>query len=531
MEKAAKYVSEKVSSVAEKVGLHHATSTERLTTMTGCPVANNKNSLTAGIHGPILLQDRFLLEKLEHFDREKTPPRNVHALGYGAYGQFVVTNDITQYSSARLFSQVGKKTDLFVRMSGVFTEQGEADTIRDPRGFAIKFYTEEGNWDLLGINTPVFNVRDAKLGPDAVHAFKRDPRTGFRNPTQIWDYVANHPESLHQTLMIFSDRDGTPMSFRKMHGYGCNTFSFMNSNKQRFWVKFHMISQQGVAGFTQQEAKMVCGEDPNFLGRDLREAIEKKNYPKWKLCCQVMPEADGYLKPWAFDATKIWKHSDYPLIEIGEIELNRNPVDHFAEVEQVAFSPANVVPGIGFSPDKLLQGRLLIYDDTQHHRLGPNFKQLYINTPHGHKLEYSNCYLGGYGQQEVRNKFPHYWPSSFGGSQPDPKFTELPYRCDGPADYYDYPNEGTDEDYYLQPREFLEVLDSQQKQNLVENIAYSLWLCPETVINATLTHLQKIDQQFGFKVEKIVRSKLSGALPKTPAETLVDRLNTEVIHS
>jgi len=463
---------------------------------------------------------------------KKIPARNVHALGYGAYGRFRVTNDISKYSSAALFSEVGKETDLFVRMSGIFTEQGEADTIRDPRGFAIKFYSEQGNWDLLGINTPVFNVRDAKMGPDAVHAFKRDPRTGFRNPSQIWDFVANHPESIHQTLMIFSDRDGTPISFRKMHGYGCHTFSFVNRNKQRFWVKFHLISQQGVGGFTQTEAKLVAGEDPNFLGKDLHDAIEAKNFPKWKLCCQIMTEEEGYRDPWTFDPTKIWKHSDYPLIEIGEIELNKNPVDHFTEVEQVAFSPANVVPGIGFSPDKLLQGRLLIYDDTQYHRLGSNFKQLYINRPHGiEPATYSNT--GGYSQQDVKDKFPHYWPSFFGGLRPDPRYLEPSFRTDGPADFYDYSNEGTDEDFYLQPREFLQVMDAQERRNLYENIAYSLWLCPEMIIRANLDHFDKIDHLFGSQVEKIITDKKNGVILKTEAEKLVGNLNVnrEVIHS
>lgn len=495
--------------------------------MTGCPVAHNKNSLTAGPHGPVLLQDQVLIEKLTQFTREKIPARNVHALGYGAYGKFRVTNDITKYTRANLFSKKGKETDIFVRFSGIFTEQGDADTMRDPRGFAIKFYTEEGNWDLLAINTPVFNLRDAKIGPDAIHAFKRDPRTSEWNPTQTWDFVVKHPESLHQTLMLFSDRGGTPLTFRHMHAYGCNTFSFINEEGKRCWVKFHILSQLEAKGFDRVQAKMIAAEDPNFLGRDLREAIEAKNYPKWKFCCQIMSEEDGYKRAEAFDPTKVWKHDEFPLIEIGEIELNRNPVDYFAEVEQVCFSPLTVVPGIGFSPDKLLQGRLLLYDDAQHHRVGPNFKQLPINRPHG--VEPNSYSLGGAMQLETKNRFPHYYPSSYGGPQPDSKYLEPPLKCDGPADYYDYPNEGTDQDYYQQPKDLLRVLKSQERENLVENIATSLEKVDNKVTEQVIHHLKKIDQNFGSQVQQSLQSGKQGSKSRTETEKVLQQMNQMVV--
>lgn len=337
-----------------------------VTNSSGCPILNNSYSLTAGATGPTLVQDTDLFDKLQHFDREQIPQRNVHALGTGAYGTFTVTKDLTKYTCAKIFSSIGEKTDLFVRFSGIFTDKGEAETLRDPRGFAIKFYTKEGNWDLLAINTPVFNVRDAKVGPDAIHAFKRDSRSHEWNSNSIWDFVINHPEAIHQTLMIFTDRDGTPASYRNMNAYGCNTFSFYNERNEKFWVKFHLLSHLEPLGLNVEQAKLIAGEDPDFLSRDLRSAIQNGNYPKWTLSVQIMPEADGYKNPCAFDCTKVWCHDEYPLMELGTIELDRIPSDFYAEVEQAAFSPSNVVPGIGFSPDRLLQGRLFLYPDTQY---------------------------------------------------------------------------------------------------------------------------------------------------------------------
>jgi len=497
-----------------------------MTKLTGCPVAHNKNSLTAGPTGPVMLQDHVLLEKVQQFGHEKTPPRNVHALGTGAYGHLRITNDISEYSKAKLFSKIGNQTNLLVRFSGVFTEQGDADTFRDLRGFALKFYTEEGNWDLLTINAPVFNCRDMKVGPDAIHAFKRDPRTGAWNPTQTWDFIAHHPEALHQAMMIYCDRVGTPMSFRYMHSYGCNTYSFWNAKNERFWVKFHLLACNGAKGLDQVQAKLIAGEDPNFLSRDLHEAIEKGNYPKWKLCCQVMPEAEGYRNSWTFDCTKIWKHSDYPLIEIGEIVLNKNPIDHFCEVEQTAFSPINVVPGIGFSPDKLLQGRLLVYDNTQYHRLGANFKQLPVNKPHACHTE--TYHVGGVHNFETKNRFPHYYPSSFGGPQPDEKYREPPYKTDGAADFYDFPHEGSYEDYYAQPADLWDRMNEIERMHLCQNIAATWEKVEEDIVQKNLAHFRKINTKFAESCEKLWKERKEGRTTRTEGEKVLEDLTKKL---
>jgi len=380
----------------------------------------------------------------------------------------------------------------------------------------------------LGINTPVFNLRDAKIGPDAVHAFKRDPRTGMWNPSQIWDFVATHPEGLHQALMIFSDRSGTPASYRHMNAYGCHTFSFVNEQNQRFWVKFHISAEKGAKGLTQTQAKLIAGEDPNFLARDLKEAIDRGDFPRWKMYFQVMPEEEGYQHTWTFDATKVWKHKDYPLIEIGIIEVNRNPIDYFSEVEQVAFAPSNVVPGIGLSPDKLLQGRLLIYDDTQHHRIGPNFRQLPINRPNG-VPELNTNYVGGNMNVEIKNRFPHYFPSTFGGLQPDPSYLEPPFRTDGPLDFYDYPGEGTDKDYYEQPGEFFRVLSEDQRYNLCENIASSCAKIPDSLVKEVVSHLKKVDTRLGSTVENLLQNRKSGTYKLTEGEQVVKQLRETLV--
>jgi len=460
---------------------------------------------------------------MSHFAREKIPARNVHALGTGAYGSFTVTNDISKYCKAKLFSEVGKKTNIFVRFSGIFTEQGEPDTTRDGRGFAIKFYTEEGNWDLLAINTPVFPLRDMKIGPDQIHSFKRDPRDGMWNPTTLWDFALNHPESFHQILMLYTDRGGTPMSFRAMNSWGCNTFSFINSNNERFWVKFHLLSALGSLGLTQHQAKLVAGEDPNFLTRDLRDAIARGDYPKWRLCVQIMPEEEGYRNPWAFDATKVWKHKDYPLIEIGTLQLDRNPIDYFSEVEQAAFSPARIVPGISFSPDKLLQGRLFIYGDAQHHRIGPNYQMLPVNRA---RCPVSNNYmLEGTMNTEIKDWFPHYSPSTAGGPKPAEKLTEPSFRCDGKADFYAPLNEGSLDDYYSQPAEFLRVIGGAQYNNLCDNIALS-WLRvqDETIPPKLLEHFRKMDTKFANLIEQRYRGFKEGTLPMSEEQLLVFKL-------
>src|SRR5690625_4638237 len=395
---------------------------KRLTTAAGAPVANNQDSMTAGPRGPMLLQDVWFLEKMAHFDREVIPERRMHAKGSGAYGTFTVTNDITQYTKAKIFSEVGKQTDIFIRFSTVAGERGAADTERDIRGFSMKFYTEEGNWDLVGNNTPVFFHRDPLKFPDLNHAVKRDPRTNLRSNNNKWDFWTSLPESLHQVTIEMSDR-GIPKSYRQMHGFGSHTFSMINDKNERVWVKFHHRTQQGIENLTDQEADDLIGKDRESHQRDLYENIENGNFPKWKTYIQVMTEEEAKNTPYnPFDLTKVWPKGDFPLIEVGEWELNRNPDNYFAEVEQAAFTPANVVPGIGFSPDKMLQGRLFSYGDAQRYRLGVNHHQIPINQP--------RCPVHSYhrdGQMRVdgnQGSLLHYEPNSYGEWQDSQNLSE-----------------------------------------------------------------------------------------------------------
>ena len=353
---------------------------KKLTTTTGNPVPDNQNIQTAGARGPALLQDFWFLEKMAHFDREVIPERRMHAKGSGAYGTFTATHDITQYTKAAIFSEIGKKTDMFVRFSNVAGERGAADAERDIRGFAMKFYTTQGNWDLVGNNTPVFFFRDPMKFPDLNHAVKRDPKTNLRSADNNWDFWTLLPEALHQVTIVMSDR-GIPKSYRHMHGFGSHTFSFINAENTRHWVKFHFRTQQGIENLSDEEAAKLVGSDRETHQRDLFEAIERGDFPKWKMFVQIMTEAEANNSPFhPFDLTKIWPKGDYPLIPVGEFELNRNPENYFAEVEQAAFNPANIVPGIGFSPDKMLQGRLFSYGDAQRYRLGVNHYQIPVNA-------------------------------------------------------------------------------------------------------------------------------------------------------
>jgi len=476
------------------------------TRASGCPVGNLIDSMTAGRHGPVTFNDVYLIEKLQHFDREKIPARNVHALGTGAFGELTITNDISKYCKAKIFSKVGTKVPFASRLSGTFTEQGDPETTRDIRGFAMKFYTDEGNWDLMTINVPVFGVRDMKNGPDAVHAFKRDSRNSFYNASQTWDYIACHPEGLFNSLYFFSTFGGNPSSFRTQHWFACNTYSMINSENVRVWVKFHLISLQGVDGLDVDSAKKIAAEEPNFLSRDLRCNIESGNFPKWRLAIQVMDEASGYKLPFAFDCTKVWKLEDFPLIEVGELTLNRNPTDYFSEVEQIAFSPARNIPGISFSPDRLLQGRLFVYDDTQNHRLGPNFQQIYINRPHG--IEPNTQYTGGSHREEIRDKWPHYFPTLLKSQQKHcenkERMQEPEMKCDGGAGYYDIDGKGSDEDYYGQGRWWLKNVMTEgrnERKELEKNLGASLaGVEEEEIWKEMLMHYGKMDEGFGKRV-------------------------------
>ena len=441
----------------------------KLTTAFGAPVPDNQNTMTAGPRGPALLQDVWFLEKLAHFDREVIPERRMHAKGSAAHGTFTVTHDITPYTKAKLFSDIGKKTDMFVRFSSVAGERGAADAERDIRGFAMKFYTEEGNWDLVGNNTPVFFLRDPLKFPDLNHAVKRDPRTNMRSADNNWDFWTNLPEALHQVTIVMSDR-GIPASFRHMHGFGSHTYSFLNANNERFWVKFHFRTQQGIKNLTDAEAAETIAHDRESNQRDLYENIEAGNFPKWTLFVQIMPETDAttyHLNP--FDLTKVWPKGDYPLIEVGVMELNRNPDNYFAEVEQAAFAPTSIVPGISFSPDKMLQGRLFSYGDAQRYRLGVNHAQIPVNAP--------RCPVNAYhrdGAMRVDGNYGsrlHYEPNMFGEWQEQPDFSEPPLAIDGAADHW---NQRVDEDYYSQPGNLFRLMTPDQQQALFGNTARAI---------------------------------------------------------
>lgn len=466
-----------------------------LTTAAGAPVADNQNSLTAGERGPMLLQDVWFLEKLAHFDREVIPERRVHAKGAGAYGQLTVTHDISQYSKAKIFAGVGKQTDLFMRISTVAGERGAADAERDVRGFSIKFYTEEGNWDIVGNNTPVFFVRDPLKFPDFIHTQKRDPKSNLRNPVAAWDFWSRHPESLHQVTILMSDR-GLPQNLRQMHGFGSHTFSMINAQNVRTWVKFHFKSMQGIANYTDQEAGQIVAKDRESSQRDLFENIEQGNFPRWRMCIQVMSESQAAASAFnPFDLTKIWPHKEYPLIDVGILELNRNPENYFAEVEQAAFNPASVVPGIGFSPDRMLQGRLFSYGDTQRYRLGINHGQIPVNAP---RCPYQSFHRDGAMRTDGNlGSAINYEPNRMGEFAQDAAAGDPPLALDGAAEHYDH---RADTDYYSQPGALFRLMDAQQKQQLFDNIARSIGSVPQDIQRKQIEHFSKADPAYGAGV-------------------------------
>lgn len=477
---------------------------KKLTTAAGVPVPDNQNTMTAGPRGPALLQDVWLLEKLAHFDREVIPERRMHAKGSGAYGTFTVTHDITQYTHAKIFSHIGNKTDLFARFTTVAGERGAADAERDIRGFAVKFYTEEGNWDMVGNNTPVFFMRDPLKFPDLNHAVKRDPRTNMRSAKNNWDFWTSLPEALHQITIVMSDR-GIPASYRTMHGFGSHTFSFINANNQRFWVKFHFKSQQGIRNLTDAEAEAIIGKNRESHQRDLYEAIERGDFPRWTLQIQIMPEADASKVPYnPFDLTKVWPHKDFPLIEVGMMELNRNPENFFAEVEQSAFNPANVAPGISFSPDKMLQARLFSYGDAQRYRLGVNHHLIPVNAP--------RCPFHSYhrdGQMRVDGNHGGtlgYEPNSYGEWQEQPNFREPPLSVEGAADHW---NHREDTDYFSQPGALFRLMTPAQQQTLFANTANSISTAPREIQIRHIRHCLKADPAYGKGIADALGISLS----------------------
>ncbi len=465
---------------------------KKLTTVSGMPVVDNQNVLTAGKRGPILLQDIWLVEKLAHFDREVIPERRMHAKGSGAFGTFTVTHDITKYTKAKLFEKIGKKTDIFARFSTVAGERGAADAERDIRGFAVKFYTEEGNWDLVGNNTPVFFMRDPLKFPDLNHAVKRDPKTNLRSPKNNWDFWTGLPEAIHQITITMSDR-GIPYSYRHMHGFGSHTFAMFNAENTKTWVKFHWVCQQGIKNLTDEESEAIIAKDRESHQRDLFDNIEKGNFPKWKLFIQVMTEEEAQKLPYnPFDITKVWYKKDFPLIEVGVMELNRNPENYFQDVEQAAFAPANIVPGIGFSPDRLLQARLFSYGDAQRYRLGINHHQIPVNRP---KNEAHSFHRDGAMRVDGNHGgLLHYNPNSYDEWDEQPEFKEPPMAIESPADHWDHRE---DEDYYSQPRKLFQLMSKEQQKLLFENTARHMGDAPREIKIKHIQSCNKVDPEYG----------------------------------
>ncbi len=474
-----------------------------MTTNSGRPVGDNQNSVTVGPRGPVVFEDYLLFEKMAQFNRERIPERVVHAKGAGAFGTFTVTHDITKYTSAKLFNAIGKQTELLARFSTVAGEKGSADTARDPRGFSVKFYTEEGNWDMTGNNTPIFFVRDGMKFGDFIHSQKRVPKTNLRSATMMWDFWSLSPESLHQVTILFSDR-GTPDGFRHMHGYSSHTFSLINAAGERFYCKWHFKTQQGVKNFTNEEAEEMAGKNADYATKDLYETIENGDHPKWKVCLQIMPEAEAETyKVNPFDLTKVWSQKDYPLHEVGVMELNRNPKNYFVEIEQAAFSPVNIVPGMGYSPDKMLQARLISYPDAHRYRLGVNYEALPSNAP--------KCPVNTYNRDgfmrfdENGGSGPNYEPNSFGGPVEQHRYRELAYRVQGDVNRFDH-REGNDD--YTQAGDLFRLMKPEEKDRLIHNIVTHMSTVPEYIQKLQISHFAKADPEYGRRVAEGLKAKV-----------------------
>jgi catalase len=470
-----------------------------LTNNFGTPIDDDQNTLTAGDRGPALLQDIHLVEKLSHFDRERIPERVVHAKGAGAYGDFEVTHDVTKHTRARFLSEIGKRTEVFVRFSTVGGEKGSADAERDPRGFAVKFYTEEGNYDMVGNNTPVFFIRDPLKFPDFIHTQKRNPKTNLKDPDMFWDFLSLTPESVHQVTILFSDR-GTPRTYRHMNGYSGHTFKWYNDKGEYWWVKIHFKTDQGIQNFTREEAADMRGKDPDHATRDLYEAIERGDYPSWTVYVQIMtPEQVDNYRFDSFDITKVWPHGDALLNPVGKMMLNRNPENYFADVEQSAFCPSNLVPGIAPSPDKLLQGRLFSYSDTHRHRLGPNYHLIPVNQAKAAKI--SNYQRdGAMRTDDGGGGGPNYYPNTFGGPAPRPEVAEPPFEVTGKAarQPYSHPN-----DDFAQPGAlYRDVMNDEERARLIGNIVDHLGGAQNRLQLRQTALFYKVDPDYGTGVAK-----------------------------
>ena len=492
----------------------------RLTTTAGAPVPSNNTSQTAGERGPVLLQDYQLIEKLAHQNRERIPERVVHAKGWGAFGTFTVTNDITHISAAKLFETVGKTTETLTRFSTVAGELGAADAERDVRGFSVKLYTEEGNWDVVGNNTPIFFIRDGYKFPDFIRTQKRHPKTNLRSPEAMFDFWSAQPESVHQVTILMSDR-GIPVNPMHMHGYGSHTFSMWNANGVRHWVKFHWRCQQPIRNYTNAEAEALIGRTRESYQEDLYNAIDEGRFPKWKLHIQAMPEADALNTPYnPFDLTKVWPHADYPLIEVGEMELNRNPENYFMLIENAAFSPSNVVPGIGFSPDKMLQARIFSYADAHRYRLGTHYEALPANAAknapvnHYHKDGPMRFFTNDFGNPDA-----YYEPNQYGGPVADDTVKEPPLKISGDADRYVQHEADAD---YVQPRALFNLFAPDEKQRLFDNMAAAMGPASEPVQERWLAILGRVHPEYEAGVRASLKKDSDvNAIPVTH-ETKID---------
>jgi len=488
----------------------------RLTTADGCPISDNQNSLTAGPRGPLLMQDVQLLEQMQHFNRERIPERIVHAKGSAAYGTFTVTQDVTQYTRAAFLSEVGKQTETLLRFSTVAGERGAADAERDVRGFALKFYTEEGNWDMVGNNTPVFFIRDPYKFSHFIHTQKRHPKTNMRDMDMQWDFWSLSPESLHQVTILFSDR-GTPATLRHMNGYGSHTYSMINADGERVWCKFHFKTMQGIRCLTDEESADLIGKDRESHQRDLFESIEKGEFPKWRFCIQVMTEEQAKtFKHNPFDLTKVWPHAEFPLIEVGILELNKNPENYFAEVEQASFSPSATVPGISWSPDKMLQARLMSYADAHRYRVGNNYQQLPVNKPRCPVMHYQRDGVMSLGQG---GSSPNYEPNSYDDApKQSPEFKEPALDLGMvAADRYDH-REGNDD--YTQAGDLYRLFDEEQKDRLANAIAGALGQARQEVQMRQLCHFFRADEDYGLRVARALgmsEDALAEAMGAAPA--------------
>lgn len=475
---------------------------KKLTSASGAPYFEHQDSQTVGPRGPVLLQDFVLQENLAHFVRERIPERIVHAKGSGAYGKFTVTHDISKYTRAKLFSKVGNECRMFARFSTVGGEKGSADTERDPRGFALKFYTEDGNWDMVGNNTPVFFIKDAKKFPDFIHTQKRIPKTNLKSATMKWDFWSLNPESLHQVLILMSDR-GTPYGYRHMHGFGSHTYSMINKDNERVWVKFHFKTKQGIKNFEDDQAMMMKGQNPDFAQEDLVTSIEKGDFPKWTLFIQVMTEEQAKEFRWnPFDVTKVWFHDEFPLIEVGEMELNEIPDNFFAHVEQATFSPSHLISGISFSPDKMLQGRLFSYPDAHRYRVGVNSHQLEVNRCPFAVNNYQRD--GTMANSSSYRDSPNYFPNSFDDITADPEYKDFEYDLDS-TDVAHYNRNENDDDHYTQPGLlYTKAMNAEARENLIHNIVDSMRDISgpkrEEIISRQLCHFFRANIELGMKI-------------------------------